>query len=138
VSQRIYTGAATVIAVAATLALAGCGNSGPAPQDMPGYGSAVVPCAQIRSQVAEILPYYQYPGPDHINENQVYSLEKALATRFGNVSNLDEPLALSKAEVDFDVAVTSVQRLSSGIPFIYAQDLDTAVHELAAACRITG
>lgn len=135
-SQRI-TGAAIVIAVAAALALTGC-TGGPAPQDMPGYGSAVVPCAQIRSQVAEILPYYQYPGPDHINENQVYSLEKALATRFGNVSNLDEPLALSKAEVDFDVAVTSVQRLSSGIPFIYAQDLDTAVHELAAACRITG
>ena len=134
-SQRIYPGAATVIAVAATLALAGCGNSGPAPQDMPGYGSAVVPCAQIRAQVTEILHHYQlHPGPD--DNGTLYGLETALAARFGNVSNADEPLALSKAEVDFNVAVTTAPRLDAGHPS--TAEVSTAVDELAAACGIAG
>jgi len=133
VSQRI-TGAAIVIAVAAALALTGC-TGGPAPQDMPGYGSAVVPCAQIRAQVTEILHHYQlHPGPD--DNGTLYGLETALAARFGNVSNADEPLALSKAEVDFNVAVTTAPRLDAGHPS--TAEVSTAVDELAAACGIAG
>jgi len=133
VSQRI-TGAAIVIAVAAALALTGY-TGGPAPQDMPGYGSAVVPCAQIRAQVTEILHHYQlHPGPD--DNGTLYGLETALAARFGNVSNADEPLALSKAEVDFNVAVTTAPRLDAGHPS--TAEVSTAVDELAAACGIAG
>jgi len=123
--------AGTAVALALILVTTLTRAGGPAPQDTPGYGSAVVPAAQIRAQVRAILPYYRIGERDYASP--LYGMEKALAAKFGNVSNADSPLALSRAEVDFELAVDNAPRLDRDHPWID----DGVVHELAAACGIT-
>lgn len=94
-------------------------------------GSAVVPCSQIVSQIKAIEPYYAFPGPS--DSTPLYGLETALASKFGNVSNLDSPQNLATAEVAFEVAVQD-NSLSQNQPFSTAVQND--VEALATACGI--
>jgi hypothetical protein len=113
-------------------ATAGCGISNdPAQQIAP--GSAVVPAAQISAEVKAILPYYRFPFP--ADSTPLYGLETALAAKFGNVSNLDNPQDLASAEVNFEIAVQNDRPISQNQPF--SPTIDTAIHALAKACGMT-
>jgi hypothetical protein len=94
-------------------------------------GSAVVPCSQIVSQIKAIEPYYGFPGPN--DSTPLYGLETALANKFGNVSNLDNPQNLANAEVAYELAVQD-SSLSQNQPFSTAVQDD--IGALAAACGI--
>jgi hypothetical protein len=128
--RNAVTTAAAVAVSAAVIALtgltAGCGGQQSAP------ASAVVPAARIAPQVRAILPYYQFPGPDQ-GYGKLWRMETGLAAMFGNVSSLDSPQALAKAEVDFQVAVDDAQAAGHGPAMPFTADIGTAVHELAAA-----
>jgi hypothetical protein len=110
---------------------AGCGSSfSPASRIAP--GSAVVPCSRISAQIQAIQPYYTFPGPN--DSSPLYGLETALANKFGNVSNLDSPLNLSGAEVNFEVDVLNDSSVTQNQPFSTAVENDVAA--LASACGI--
>jgi hypothetical protein len=100
-------------------------------------GSAVVPCARIDDQVAEILPYYRGAGPD--DASRLWGMQAALAARFGNVSELDEPQTLARAETAFGVAVMNTQAAYGNQVRNHPFDagIDSAIHDLAAACGFT-
>ena len=114
----------------AAFAAAGCSSSSnPAQQVAP--GSAVVPCSQISAQVRATEPYYRFPPPD--DSAPLYGLETALARKFGNVSNLDSPQNLARAEVAYQVDVQD-SSLSQNQPFSSAVQSD--LEALASACGI--
>lgn len=96
-------------------------------------GSAVVPCSQIVSQIQAIEPYYGSSPPS--DSTPLYGLETALANKFGNVSNLDNPQNLANAEVAFEVAVQD-NSLSQNQPF--SANVQNDLGALAAACGIEG
>ena len=98
-------------------------------------GSAVVPCSAIAGQVRYLAQFITIrlnspPYPDGL-----YASEVKLANRFGNVSNLDDPQALSRAEVDYELAVGDTGS-GIGTQFPVTGELLTAFGELAQACGI--
>jgi hypothetical protein len=68
----------------------------------------VVPCSQISAQIKAIEPYCRFPGPD--DSTPLYGLQNALARKFGNVSNLDSPQKLARAEVALRAAEVAAWR----------------------------
>jgi hypothetical protein len=125
--------AAWIIAAVLTASLTACSSGSPAPlasQIAP--GSRAVPCSQITSQIKAILPYYTNLGL--ADDGHLYQRETALANKFGNVSNLDPPVSVSKAEVNYESDVLNGGYITQNDP--YSSAVQDDLEALAAACGV--
>lgn len=122
--------------VAASALITGCGEqqSAPAGQQVTS-GSRVVPAARIAPQVRAILPYYQYPGTGQGYGN-LWKMETGLADALSNVSSLDNPRALARAEAGYANAVLDAQTNGNGPNMPFYSEIDTAIHALAIATGV--
>jgi hypothetical protein len=127
--------AALPLIIVALAAAAGCSAASTPAASAVAPGSAAVPCSAIAGQVRYLAQFVTIrlnapPYPDNL-----YALEVKLADRFGNVSNLDEPQALSRAETDFEIAVDDTPS-GVGPQFPVTDEVMTAFGKLAQSCGI--
>jgi hypothetical protein len=128
-----------ITALAAGVALlalaAGCGSAGSSADPSITSGTAAVPCSVIAGQVSYLAQFITIRAGAPPYPADLYPREMKLANMFGNVSNADQPLALSGAEVDYELAVTDTPS-GIGTQFPVTGELLSAFTELAQACGI--
>lgn len=129
-NRRLSAAAAAVVAAAS---LAACSSGIPAASRI-APGSKVTPCPQIDGRIRALLPYYANAFAA-VDTSRMYAAQVALANAIGgNVSNLDPPQALARAEVNFSVDVLDGGYVTRNQPFSPAVEDDARA--LAAACGI--
>lgn len=120
--------------------LASCGGpSQKAVSQQVAPGSAIVPCSRVILGLRQILPYYPVTatwakpaGPG------LYRSQHALAEKFDNVSNLDVPVRLARAEVNFEIAVLENANPTPQFPLVQDDDVITALAETCGIHQIYG
>jgi hypothetical protein len=141
--KNVTATALAIFGTATVAAVTAC--SSPAPLSLGQQiapGSAAVPCSAIAGQLSYLARYPIYSVEVITNGFPAgfYARELRLANMFNNVSNADNPLALSGAEVDYESAVTSGQGGPGGqAPSVQEPvtgDVAAAFVELEQACGL--
>ena len=119
-------------AVLAVFAVAACSSAAPeASQIAP--GSKVVPCTQLDGRIKALLPDFNPFAT--VDTSRMYAAEEALAHAIGgNVSALDPPQALARAEVDYQADVEDGGYVTPNDP--YSPTVEDDATALARACGI--
>lgn len=129
----LIAGPAAVIVIGAAAACAS--SPGPPAAQQTAAGSAVVPCSVIAGQVRYLAQFVTIRAGAPGWPGDLYAREQKLAGMFSNVSNADQPLALSAAEVDYELAVNDTPA-GVGTQFPVTGEVASAFGELANSCGI--